>query len=162
MNFQHVIWCLFQEKLKVRLKTLEEGLNEIHVNTDMCLNHFIDESEATEIENIVDLDEEDFQSKKPNDSGFLYDRLQKEVIKPRKSCEAKDSSMQDKDEEVKVIVTFVFLFHTISSIGHFQTIACLVSDTYQCLKPILLPIQPFSHIQLKIQYTSLSDAREES
>lgn len=35
-------------------------------------------------------------------SGFLYDRLQKEVINLRKSCEAKDSILNAKDEEIKV------------------------------------------------------------
>ncbi|CAI8611655.1 unnamed protein product [Vicia faba] len=96
-----------KEKLKVRLKALEE---ESMLNTDMSLNHFNNKSEVAENETIVDLDEEDFQSKKPNDSGsddfvsgFLYDRLQKEVIKLRKSCETKDISLQDKDEEIKML-----------------------------------------------------------
>lgn len=35
-------------------------------------------------------------------SGFLYDMLQKEVISLRKFCEAKDSSLNAKDEEIKV------------------------------------------------------------
>lgn len=35
-------------------------------------------------------------------SGFLYDRLQKEVINLRKSCEAKDSSLNTKDQEIQV------------------------------------------------------------
>ncbi|XP_058753330.1 microtubule-associated protein 70-5-like [Vicia villosa] len=123
-----------KEKLKVRLKTLEEGLKHFssysntsnvfswtpkvespmkmnYTSADMSLNCFNDESEAAEIGNIADLDEEDFQSKKPNDSGgddlvsgFLYVRLQKEVIKLRKSCVTKDSSLQDKDEEIKVLM----------------------------------------------------------
>ncbi|KAL5066389.1 hypothetical protein RYX36_028126 [Vicia faba] len=128
-----------KEKLKVKLKALEEGLKhfssysttsnvfcwspkaespmkmnytsaESMLNTDMSLNHFDNKSEVAENETIVDLDEEDFQSKKPNDSasddfvsGFLYDRLQKEVIKLRKSCETKDISLQDKDEEIKML-----------------------------------------------------------
>ncbi|KAM7525303.1 hypothetical protein LguiA_015205 [Lonicera macranthoides] len=37
-------------------------------------------------------------------SGFLYDRLQKEVISLRKSCEAKDSILNAKDEEVKMLM----------------------------------------------------------
>ncbi|CAI8611656.1 unnamed protein product [Vicia faba] len=37
------------------------------------------------------------------EEGFLYDRLQKEVIKLRKSCETKDISLQDKDEEIKML-----------------------------------------------------------
>ncbi|GAB4830732.1 hypothetical protein Ancab_004765 [Ancistrocladus abbreviatus] len=37
-------------------------------------------------------------------SGFLYDRLQKEVICLRKSCEEKDSSLNAKDEEIKILL----------------------------------------------------------
>ncbi|KAI9126808.1 hypothetical protein K1719_002404 [Acacia pycnantha] len=37
-------------------------------------------------------------------SGFLYDKLQKEVISLRKHCEAKDSSLQAKDEEIKMLM----------------------------------------------------------
>lgn len=88
-----------------------EKENEMQVKTDMTLNRYTDESEATEIKTIVNLDE-DAESKKPNGSsrddvvsGFLYDKLQKEVINLRKSCEIKDSSLLAKDEEIKVIVT---------------------------------------------------------
>lgn len=35
-------------------------------------------------------------------SGFLYDRLQKEVIYLRKFCETKESALNTKDEEIKV------------------------------------------------------------
>lgn len=87
-----------------------EKENEIQVNRDMNLNQFNAESEAEEIKTIVDVNE-DFQSKKPNDScsddlvsGFLYDRLQREVIKLRKSCETKDSSLQAKDEEIMMFM----------------------------------------------------------
>lgn len=38
-------------------------------------------------------------------SGFLYDRLQKEVLNLRKHCEAKESDMNAKDEEIKVKLT---------------------------------------------------------
>ncbi|KAL7213773.1 hypothetical protein ACSBR2_016331 [Camellia fascicularis] len=37
-------------------------------------------------------------------SGFLYDRLQKEVISLRKSCEAKDGTLNAKDEELKMLM----------------------------------------------------------
>ncbi|KAK4271023.1 hypothetical protein QN277_019779 [Acacia crassicarpa] len=37
-------------------------------------------------------------------SGFLYDKLQKEVISLRKHCKAKDSSLQAKDEEIKMLM----------------------------------------------------------
>lgn len=36
-------------------------------------------------------------------SGFLYDKLQKEVISLRKFCEMKDTSLNAKDEENKVV-----------------------------------------------------------
>ncbi|KAK8485340.1 hypothetical protein V6N13_062788 [Hibiscus sabdariffa] len=37
-------------------------------------------------------------------SGYLYDRLQKEVINLRKFCEAKDGSLNAKDEEIKMLL----------------------------------------------------------
>ncbi|KAH9749905.1 Microtubule-associated protein 70-5 [Citrus sinensis] len=37
-------------------------------------------------------------------SGFLYDRLQKEVILLRKFCESKDSCLNAKDEEIKMLI----------------------------------------------------------
>ncbi|KAK6269155.1 hypothetical protein QUC31_013315 [Theobroma cacao] len=43
-------------------------------------------------------------------SGFLYDRLQKEVINLRKCCEAKDSSLNSKDEEIKMLMKKVEAF----------------------------------------------------
>ncbi|KAL1170037.1 hypothetical protein V6Z11_A05G186700 [Gossypium hirsutum] len=43
-------------------------------------------------------------------SGFLYDRLQKEVINLRKLCEAKDSSLNTKDEEIKMLMKKVEAF----------------------------------------------------
>ncbi|CAI9087130.1 OLC1v1021123C1 [Oldenlandia corymbosa var. corymbosa] len=36
-------------------------------------------------------------------SGFLYDRLQKEVLSLRKSCEAKDSTLNSKEEDIKML-----------------------------------------------------------
>ncbi|KAK5826363.1 microtubule-associated protein 70-5-like [Gossypium arboreum] len=43
-------------------------------------------------------------------SGFLYDRLQKEVINLRKFCEAKNSSLNAKDEEIKMLMKKVEAF----------------------------------------------------
>ncbi|KAH1065906.1 hypothetical protein J1N35_030893 [Gossypium stocksii] len=43
-------------------------------------------------------------------SGILYDRLQKEVINLRKLCEAKDSSLNTKDEEIKMLMKKVEAF----------------------------------------------------
>ncbi|KAK4371552.1 hypothetical protein RND71_011027 [Anisodus tanguticus] len=39
-----------------------------------------------------------------NVSGFLYDRLQKEVICLRKVCETKESALNTKDEEIKMLM----------------------------------------------------------
>ncbi|XP_051124703.1 microtubule-associated protein 70-5-like isoform X2 [Andrographis paniculata] len=47
---------------------------------------------------IADIDGEDVVS------GFLYDRLQKEVKNLRKSCESKDSALNSKDEEIKILM----------------------------------------------------------
>ncbi|KAK7262078.1 hypothetical protein RJT34_29638 [Clitoria ternatea] len=87
-----------------------EKENEMHMNTDLTLNRCNDEREPAEMKTIVDVNE-DSESKKPNDSdhddvvsGFLYDRLQKEVINLRKSCEDKDGSLQAKDEEIKMLI----------------------------------------------------------
>jgi hypothetical protein len=106
-----------------------EKENEMQVNTDINLN---DINVKT-----VDDEDEDFQSKKPNDSGsddvvsgFLYDRLQKDVIKLRKSCETKDGSLQAKDEEIKVIVTIILLPRVIYH-RHFRLMTCQVSNTCQ-------------------------------
>ncbi|KAL4280005.1 hypothetical protein GQ457_03G037410 [Hibiscus cannabinus] len=43
-------------------------------------------------------------------SGFLYDRLQKEVINLRKCSEAKDNSLNTKDEEIKMLMKKVEAF----------------------------------------------------
>jgi hypothetical protein len=37
-------------------------------------------------------------------SGFLYDRLQKEVIALRRFCEVKDGTLNAKDEEIKMLM----------------------------------------------------------
>ncbi|XP_038710798.1 microtubule-associated protein 70-5-like [Tripterygium wilfordii] len=37
-------------------------------------------------------------------SGFLYDRLQKEVINLRKACEVKEDNLNAKDQEIKVLM----------------------------------------------------------
>ncbi|KAJ1428652.1 Microtubule-associated protein 70 [Sesbania bispinosa] len=86
-----------------------EKENEMQVNTGMDLSKCNDEREAAEIKTSVDVDK-DSKSNSCNDlgsndmvSGFLYDRLQKEVINLRKSCEIKDNSLHTKDEEIKML-----------------------------------------------------------
>jgi len=46
-------------------------------------------------------------------SGFLYDRLQKELISLRNACQAKDDGLKDKEEENKVTFCRV-RFHVFS------------------------------------------------
>ncbi|KAL5097534.1 hypothetical protein RYX36_001861 [Vicia faba] len=73
-----------------------EKENEMQVNTGI-------------VKTSVNVDE-DSKSNSCNDlgsndvvSGFLYDKLQKEVINLRKSCETKDTSLNTKDEEIKML-----------------------------------------------------------
>lgn len=73
-----------------------EKENEMLVNTSIDLNKCDGEREAAEIKNSVGVDDVV--------SGFLYDRLQKEVINLRKTCETKESNLHTKDEEIKVLV----------------------------------------------------------
>ncbi|KAI3456579.1 hypothetical protein Pfo_013242 [Paulownia fortunei] len=47
---------------------------------------------------IADIDCEDMVS------GFLYDRLQREVINLRKSCDLRDGTLNSKDEEIKMLM----------------------------------------------------------
>lgn len=74
--------------------------------------------ESDEMENskitangLTDQHEEDSERKTEEDgnvysedmvSGFLYDRLQKEVIALRKLCESKEGTINAKNEEIKV------------------------------------------------------------
>ncbi|KAK7412734.1 hypothetical protein VNO78_04322 [Psophocarpus tetragonolobus] len=87
----------------------DEKENEIQVNAGMNSYKCNDKKGAAEIKTSVDADE-DSKSNSCNDlgnndmvSGFLYDRLQKEFINLRKSCESKDSSLHTKDEEIKML-----------------------------------------------------------
>nr|XP_016452441.1 PREDICTED: microtubule-associated protein 70-5-like isoform X3 [Nicotiana tabacum]XP_016452442.1 PREDICTED: microtubule-associated protein 70-5-like isoform X3 [Nicotiana tabacum] len=71
-------------------------------------------------------------------SGFLYDRLQKEVICLRKFCETKVSALNTKDEEIKVksyhkqnSLAFFYhkvLTHTLSSSFYHLSICLVFSD----------------------------------
>ncbi|KAL0443048.1 UNVERIFIED_CONTAM: Microtubule-associated protein 70-5 [Sesamum latifolium] len=118
-----------KEKLKLRLKTLEEGLKHVHslsINTKgspkneksnnffgilskMNKNAMVDD-EMVSIKGITGSNEEKKELELAiNDcedmvSGFLYDRLQKEVISLRKFCDLKDSTLNSKDEEIKMLM----------------------------------------------------------
>ncbi|KAI4298810.1 hypothetical protein L6164_032327 [Bauhinia variegata] len=87
-----------------------EKENEMQENTERSLNRRDDEREAAEIKNGAGVDEES-RSKSINDSssddlvsGFLYDRLQKEVINLRKCCGMKDGDLRTKDDEIKMLM----------------------------------------------------------
>lgn len=90
----------------------DEKENKMQVNASINSNKRSDEREAAQIKTAVE-DDEDSKSNSYNGndlgtndvvSGFLYDKLQKEVINLRKSCEIKESSLQTKEEEIKVLV----------------------------------------------------------
>ncbi|XP_060186677.1 microtubule-associated protein 70-5-like [Lycium barbarum] len=145
-----------KDKLKLRLKTLEQGLKQAFnvsvkpngspkpqktkhylgnnlvkkslwtsrnknvesagkENAEMKENSIVDINsneitEAHKIKNRGDDQEENKTngcSQSDNDdtvSGFLYDRLQKEVICLRKFCETKESALNTKDEEIKKLM----------------------------------------------------------
>ncbi|KAL9320741.1 hypothetical protein ACSQ67_012580 [Phaseolus vulgaris] len=87
----------------------DEKENKMQVNTGINSNKRSDEREAAQTKTTVE-DDEDSKSNSCNDlgsndvvSGFLYDKLQKEVINLRKSCEIKESSLQTKEEEIKML-----------------------------------------------------------
>ncbi|WVY94158.1 hypothetical protein V8G54_033246 [Vigna mungo] len=87
----------------------DEKENKMQVNAGINSNKRSDEREAAQIKTAVE-DDDDSKSNSCNDlgtndvvSGFLYDKLQKEVINLRKSCEIKESSLQTKEEEIKML-----------------------------------------------------------
>ncbi|XP_014517654.1 microtubule-associated protein 70-5 [Vigna radiata var. radiata] len=89
----------------------DEKENKMQVNASINSNKRSDEREAAQIKTAVE-DDEDSKSNSYNGndlgtndvvSGFLYDKLQKEVINLRKSCEIKESSLQTKEEEIKML-----------------------------------------------------------
>ncbi|KAK9267751.1 hypothetical protein L1049_010185 [Liquidambar formosana] len=104
--------------LASRFKVVDSGEkenSEVKANTDLNINKYKDNDTAvpTEIKtkcssnketqtkgcvNGANVDSEDMVS------GFLYDRLQREVINLRKSCEVKESSLNAKDEEINVLM----------------------------------------------------------
>ena len=73
-------------------------------NSKVTSNGSVDQHEG-KAEEDGNVDSEDMVS------GFLYDRLQKEVISLRKICESKEGTINAKNEEIKVHCTFLFLYH---------------------------------------------------
>ncbi|KAL1194599.1 Microtubule-associated protein 70-5 [Cardamine amara subsp. amara] len=80
--------------------------------------HIVEESDEKEnskvtTNGLTDQDEEDVNRKVEEDgnvdsedivSGFLYDKLQKEVIALRKICESKETTINTKNEEIKMLL----------------------------------------------------------
>ncbi|PKI73982.1 hypothetical protein CRG98_005599 [Punica granatum] len=137
-----------KDKLKLRLKTLEDGLRQVsslstnpnsvsaspiteqsnHIFGFLTSNGGLkkrsskvvdssgkenSEKRANSDENIQKFDNKGRIESNASDnkegtedavSGFLYDRLQKEVISLRKFCEAKDSSLNAKDQEIMMLM----------------------------------------------------------
>ncbi|XP_058196837.1 microtubule-associated protein 70-5 [Rhododendron vialii] len=75
----------------VNVDTFED--NETAVSGDITINNA-----GNEASQIKESENDDMVS------GFLYDRLQKEVITLRRFCEVKDSTLNTKDEEIKMLV----------------------------------------------------------
>lgn len=71
-----------------------EKENEIQVNTGSVKTNADEDSKSNSSN---DLESTDVVS------GFLYDKLQKEVINLRKTCETKDNTLHTKDEEIKML-----------------------------------------------------------
>ncbi|XP_073028944.1 microtubule-associated protein 70-5 [Primulina eburnea] len=70
-----------------------EGIGEMGNNK--CINDGCKKIKEVEVD---DTDGEDMVS------GFLYDRLQREVLNLRKSCELKDRTLNTKEEEIKMLM----------------------------------------------------------
>ncbi|CAI9756679.1 unnamed protein product [Fraxinus pennsylvanica] len=80
----------------------EKENEEINENTKISIEKCRSD-ELRDLENIKSMD----STKKDSDdmvSGFLYDRLQKEVIYLRKSCKSRDSTLNSKNEEIKILM----------------------------------------------------------
>ncbi|XP_038689558.1 microtubule-associated protein 70-5-like isoform X3 [Tripterygium wilfordii] len=92
---------------------------QIERNMDVNLDKFKDDETTTtilaETKNKSGGNEETQNKRNPKDqeilpdgedtvSGFLYDRLQKEVINLRKACEVKEDNLNAKDQEIKMLM----------------------------------------------------------
>lgn len=76
-------------------ENMEMKANTITNNSDSIASGEL-KSKGSDKEAATNSDSEDMVS------GFLYDRLQKEVISLRKFCEAKENDLNSKDQEIKV------------------------------------------------------------
>ncbi|KAH7837909.1 hypothetical protein Vadar_019435 [Vaccinium darrowii] len=87
----------------------EKENKEVNGNTAVNVDKFKDNESAVSRDiTTKNLGNEESQHKEiENDdvvSGFLYDRLQKEVIALRRFCEVKDGTLNAKDEEIKMLM----------------------------------------------------------
>lgn len=100
---------LWASRSKIIDSSVKEN-KELKENTDANINKYKNDETAISVElknkagGIEDLRGKGTTQPECEDvvSGFLYDRLQKEVINLRKSCEAKGSSLDAKDREIQV------------------------------------------------------------
>ncbi|KAJ4981610.1 hypothetical protein NE237_032447 [Protea cynaroides] len=85
---------------------------EVNANSEVNAKRFIDSEAAVSGENGAEGDNNTVLQNKGSlgvgsedlVSGFLYDRLQRDVINLRKSCEEKDAILNAKDEEIKFLM----------------------------------------------------------
>ncbi|KAF5474975.1 hypothetical protein F2P56_006827 [Juglans regia] len=94
-----------------RSKVVDSGEKEnAEIRADIDMNFSKDNSDDTTASPEITPksgSNEDQQNKGSNAdmvSGFLYDRLQKEVINLRKLCEVRDNTLNVKDEEIKMLM----------------------------------------------------------
>ncbi|KAJ0981931.1 hypothetical protein J5N97_010186 [Dioscorea zingiberensis] len=111
------------DKLRLRLRTLEEGLtnkkpstmryvkgiNLVAKNLWATRSKFSDDNGKENTEgnvnsNANEISPEEEHGSEDMVSGFLYDRLQKEVINLRKSHEQKDGLLNAKEDEIKMLL----------------------------------------------------------
>ncbi|VVB12766.1 unnamed protein product [Arabis nemorensis] len=86
-----------------RIYALNQSINRVEEsdgkeNSEITANGLIEEDGKRKAEEDGNVDSEDTVS------GFLYDRLQKEVIALRKICDSKDSTIIAKNEEIKMLL----------------------------------------------------------
>ncbi|XP_041024749.1 microtubule-associated protein 70-5-like [Juglans microcarpa x Juglans regia] len=94
-----------------RSKVVDSGEKEnAEIRADMDMNFSKDNSDDTTASPEITTksgSNKDQQNKGSDEdivSGFLYDRLQKEVINLRKLCDVRDNTLNVKDEEIKMLM----------------------------------------------------------
>lgn len=106
------LWANRKKVVDNSEKENKDGKENFMADSVMCDNNEIPESGNTNADTVTKLkskfgDNQNARSMANTEnadmvSGFLYDRLQKEVLSLRKSCEVKDINLNAKDEDVKV------------------------------------------------------------